>query len=105
MRVMAYLFGAFVSLCAGVAAFGFTDSVVLGVVVGEVAALISVYLSWERGTFGYEEGDFPDVERGSVEARNAGAYSQTGHGGAYFGGSDGGGGFGGGCDGGGVGSC
>jgi prepilin signal peptidase PulO-like enzyme (type II secretory pathway) len=87
---MAYLFRAFVSFFARVAAFGFTDSVVLGVVVAVVATLIAVYLSWERGTFGGEAGDFPDGERGRIEARNAGAYSQIGHGGGYFGGSDGG---------------
>jgi uncharacterized membrane protein YgcG len=91
---MAYLFGAFVSFFAGVAAFGFTDNVVAGVFAGAVVFLVAACLVRWRDDAGMLRGD--DEEKGRVRntGASAGIYSQSSHGGEYFdgGGSDGGGG-------------
>ncbi len=105
MRVFPYLIGAFASLLVGLAIGWLAGSVGFGVVAAVVVFLVSAYLIWERREHGDEAGSLRS-EEARVEARNAAAYSQVGHGGGYFGGgSDGGGGFGGGGDGGGGGSC
>lgn len=101
MRVSVYLVGVFVALLTGFALASITDSLLVGFVAAAVIFSITIYLAWERNTRGDEAGYLGDGEEGRVHARNAGAYSQAGHGGGYFGGDGGGGG----CDGGGGGSC
>lgn len=100
MRVVLFLIGVFGSMFAGLALARLSGSIGVGFVAFVAVLLIMVYLAWERREFG-DEADDPRGEDARANARNAGAYSQAGHGG-YFGG-DGGGGFGGGCDGGGGG--
>jgi hypothetical protein len=99
VRVMAYSFGAFVSLCTGIFLYGLMGVVGAGIVGAAVVFLISVSIirGW-RSPLRESSGE------ARTEAWKAGAYSQSGHGG-YFGSDGGGGGFGGGCDGGGGGSC
>lgn len=59
-----------------------SGSIVAGFVVAAVVFAVAVYLVWERREFGDEAGDLRgDDEEARVHARNAGAYSQSGHGG------------------------